>query len=55
MPMDKLAPRLAGYLRDMNYSDALCYGGSGQGNLGGVEAAPDKFAVSNSVVCIIIP
>jgi 1,4-alpha-glucan branching enzyme len=29
-----------GYWRELLNSDAPCYGGSGQGNLGGIEAAP---------------
>ena len=29
-----------GFWRELLNSDASCYGGSGQGNLGGIEAAP---------------
>ena len=31
---------LGGYWEECMNSDAACYGGGGQGNLGGVEAAP---------------
>jgi 1,4-alpha-glucan branching enzyme len=33
-----------GYWRELLNSDAPCYGGSGQGNLGGIEAAPVRAA-----------
>jgi 1,4-alpha-glucan branching enzyme len=36
----KIGVPKAGYWKELLNSDAITYGGSGQGNLGGVEASP---------------
>jgi len=34
---------VGGFWKEILNSDATCYGGSGQGNMGGVEASPASF------------
>lgn len=48
------APR-AGFWREVLNSDALDYGGSGQGNMGGVEAAPVPFHSRPYSLSITLP
>ena len=40
MRVDRIGVPRGGFWRECHNSDAASYGGSGQGNLGGVDAAP---------------
>ena len=44
-----------GFWRELLNSDAKDYGGSGQGNLGGVEAAPIRFHGRPYSLTIVLP
>jgi 1,4-alpha-glucan branching enzyme len=44
-----------GFWRELLNSDATCYGGSGQGNLGGIEAAPVAAAGRNHSLNVTLP
>ena len=45
----------AGRWREILNSDALCYGGSGQGNLGGVVAEPKSGGAFPAAAKIVAP